>query len=130
MYITRMDYQYASGKATFSLQDLPLMCIFVFVLFPHLPSFPQTTIIWDAHTGEAKQQFPFHSGNWLHIYSFKLLKNLCLNQKQNSIQFIKITVENRNINLFVWLFFILLSPQAGWGWVTRLVQSGDRNKLS
>ena len=22
----------------------------------------QTTIIWDAHTGEAKQQFPFHSG--------------------------------------------------------------------
>lgn len=24
----------------------------------------QTTIIWDAHTGEAKQQFPFHSGNF------------------------------------------------------------------
>lgn len=24
----------------------------------------QTTIIWDAHTGEAKQQFPFHSGEW------------------------------------------------------------------
>lgn len=26
--------------------------------------FTQTTIIWDAHTGEAKQQFPFHSGEW------------------------------------------------------------------
>lgn len=27
----------------------------------------QTTIIWDAHTGEAKQQFPFHSGtkHWM-----------------------------------------------------------------
>lgn len=25
-------------------------------------SYNQTTIIWDAHTGEAKQQFPFHSG--------------------------------------------------------------------
>lgn len=24
----------------------------------------QTTIIWDAHTGEAKQQFPFHSGEY------------------------------------------------------------------
>ncbi|KAG9331130.1 hypothetical protein JZ751_019968 [Albula glossodonta] len=23
-----------------------------------------TTIIWDSHTGEAKQQFPFHSGRW------------------------------------------------------------------
>lgn len=32
---------------------------FVYCLFICLT---QTTIIWDAHTGEAKQQFPFHSG--------------------------------------------------------------------
>lgn len=32
---------------------------FVYCLFICLI---QTTIIWDAHTGEAKQQFPFHSG--------------------------------------------------------------------
>lgn len=36
----------------------------------------QTTIIWDAHTGEAKQQFPFHSGTkhlflWRRIFEFR-----------------------------------------------------------
>lgn len=30
--------------------------------------FTQTTIIWDAHTGEAKQQFPFHSGEEEEIF--------------------------------------------------------------
>lgn len=33
----------------------------------HLGCF-QTTIIWDAHTGEAKQQFPFHSGECSHVF--------------------------------------------------------------
>lgn len=33
------------------------------MMHPNAFFFPtQTTIIWDAHTGEAKQQFPFHSG--------------------------------------------------------------------
>ncbi|KAK2491173.1 hypothetical protein MC885_014843 [Smutsia gigantea] len=27
----------------------------------------KTTIIWDAHTGEAKQQFPFHSGEYFYF---------------------------------------------------------------
>lgn len=31
-------------------------------LTEHVHISSQTTIIWDAHTGEAKQQFPFHSG--------------------------------------------------------------------
>lgn len=31
------------------------------------PSPVQTTIIWDAHTGEAKQQFPFHSAPALDV---------------------------------------------------------------
>ena len=39
-----------------------LMCMYIYVcLYLHFFKF-QTTIIWDAHTGEAKQQFPFHSG--------------------------------------------------------------------
>nr|XP_060499684.1 F-box-like/WD repeat-containing protein TBL1X [Panthera onca] len=28
----------------------------------------KTTIIWDAHTGEAKQQFPFHSGEFVFLF--------------------------------------------------------------
>ncbi|KAK7889277.1 hypothetical protein WMY93_024837 [Mugilogobius chulae] len=31
------------------------------------PEKPSTTIIWDAHTGEAKQQFPFHSAPALDV---------------------------------------------------------------
>lgn len=39
-------------------------------------SLKQTTIIWDAHTGEAKQQFPFHSGE----HSQKLYQSVLFGQ--------------------------------------------------
>lgn len=42
-----------------SCGEISNLCKFVYCLFICLT---QTTIIWDAHTGEAKQQFPFHSG--------------------------------------------------------------------
>ena len=41
----------------------------------------QTTIIWDAHTGEAKQQFPFHSGEYFFNTFFFFLTFLVFNSK-------------------------------------------------
>lgn len=46
-----------------SCGEISNLYMFVYCLFICLT---QTTIIWDAHTGEAKQQFPFHSGkSWV-----------------------------------------------------------------
>lgn len=42
--------------------DVPYMSDASLVLIGEIFFLTQTTIIWDAHTGEAKQQFPFHSG--------------------------------------------------------------------
>lgn len=45
----------------------------------------QTTIIWDAHTGEAKQQFPFHSGKLLHGLDFDFSPlNISVNKQMGS----------------------------------------------
>lgn len=128
-YILTSPYVSSSPCAHYSFSRLSLWthfsyCTWCFYRFTNMSdtclaqimkisSFTQTTIIWDALTGEAKQQFPFHSGEWqesagsFHMTSHGVfLFRFCRDHSDDEFIFYLSSSPFTHYNKYLWLQFL------------------------